>query len=286
MNEEKHTAIKMKDFKLPNKKIKITPIRRKGTWLPETHAASFLFKEAGVRYCVPITESRNVPIEILTQEEKEFLSKELRVDLSVHLPVKDNYWRNRYVKLKDEVRVFDLSKPEDFIDYKILLANKDEIAPSLADRLKKGTYRFAISDLDYEENTRSKYAQNKREANRFFTKLYDKGSVAMSDFLTAYYYAKPGKRVPENATVVWLESEIDKIIESDLNGFLAIASDPDYETKLLIGKAINKKALYKDSNRYSLPEGGLIATNLDDLLIWFKDPINSEEVTRIEAKVQ
>jgi len=48
-----------------------------------------------------------------------------------------------------------------------------------------------------------------------------------------------------------------------------------------------KGALYKDVNSYKLPSTNtIIASNLDDLILWFKDDYNSEEVMKIEAKIQ
>ena len=283
---EEVTKIIKEEFKLPNKKVKVSGIRRKGAWLDEKHAANFLFKDSSVRYCVPLKKDRNEVVDILTPEEKEFLSKELRADLSIHLKPKENYWMNRYVKLKDEVKVLDLSNAQDYIDWKILLSNKDDVAPSAMDKYKKGTYRFCISDLDFEENAKAKHLSKNVEAYKQTGKLLVGGRETMTDFLSAYYFGKPGKQVPLNATVTWLETEIAKVVESDLDGFLAITTDKDYDIKRTIVKAVTARALVRDVNRYSLSDGGLIATNLDDLLVWFKNPINSEEVVKIEAKIQ
>lgn len=284
MEEVKEQKTKM-EFKLPNKKVKVSPIRRKGGFLHPSHAASFLFGGASVRYGTPII-AKDRPIKVLTNEEEAFLSKALDRDLSVYKKKEDNYWLKHQVQLKDEVRILDLSDPQDYLDYKLLLSLKDDIAPDGASKFKKGTYRFCISEMGFEDNSRALTLENKIKGYKFAEKLFNHGIEGMSDFLTAYYFAKPGKRVPENATAAWLKSEIDKVLEEDLTGFLAISEDPDFDIKLLINKAVNKRALYKDVNRYSLPDGGLIATNLDDLLIWFKDPKNSDEVLRIEARVQ
>ena len=56
--------------------------------------------------------------------------------LSVHKKV-DNFWDDSNdvgiskVRLTKQDTILDLTSPEDYIKYKILLANKDFIAPSL-----------------------------------------------------------------------------------------------------------------------------------------------------------
>lgn len=283
MNEEK-TMIEKKPFTLPNKKVKITPIIRKGGIVPPSHEAAHLFGTSSYRFFAPIISKDRVA-KVLTEEEEAYLSKVLKRDLSEFKEPKENYWMKHGVRIYKQVKVLNLADPQDYVDYKILLLQKDIIAPTGADKYKKGTYKFVISDLDYEDNNRSKTLENKQKAYKFSSKLSDGGKEKMGDFLSAYYFGKPGKRVPDNAQLNWLASEIDRIIESDLLGFLAISEDPDYDLKLTITKAINRGVLNKDKNRIMLPEGGLIATNMDDLLLWFKDPVNSEEVTKIEMKV-
>lgn len=282
--------IKEEEFKgLPNKKVKISPIKRKGGWLPPTNAASFLFGESKIKISVPL-QSKNTPKRILTKSEEEYLSKELRTDLSVYAKPSENYWLKHYVKLKEEVSVLNLNDPQQYIDYKILLSQKgtetDLIAPSAEDKLKKATYKFYISDYDYEESSGSKIFNDRMEAYSKCEKIIKGGKESMRDLLNAYYFGKPGKRLPEVTKESWLESEIGKVLNDDVQGFLAIVRDPDYDLKAFVGKALAKKAIYKDMNKYSLPEGGLIATNLDDLIVWLKDPINSTEVTKIEARIQ
>lgn len=43
----------------------------------------------------------------------------------------DNYWDNYQVRLGKGETPLNLSNPNDYINYKVLLANRDFIAPSL-----------------------------------------------------------------------------------------------------------------------------------------------------------
>jgi len=122
-------------FELPNKVVYIKPIKGR-SWLPEKHAASFLFGDSSMEYVIPSDEKRGVLRDPLTVAEKKFFEdKELSGmdfeigDLSVHKK-KDNYWHSFSVKLDSRQLVLDLSKPTDYLRYKVLLTNTELICPS------------------------------------------------------------------------------------------------------------------------------------------------------------
>lgn len=95
-------------------------------------------ENASRTYTVPRLSSGGF-VNVLTNDEKAFLENELQLEfnaLSVHRKV-DNFWDDSNdigisrVRLLKQDTILDLSNPEDYIRYKILLANKDYIAPSL-----------------------------------------------------------------------------------------------------------------------------------------------------------
>nr|DAU83986.1 MAG TPA: hypothetical protein [Crassvirales sp.] len=89
--------------------------------------------ENAVKYfTVPQLESGKL-VNVLTDDEKNFLEEIMGLEynaLSIYKK-ENNYWHNRQVRLLKQDNILDLSDPEQYIKYKILLANKDEIAPSL-----------------------------------------------------------------------------------------------------------------------------------------------------------
>ncbi len=95
-------------------------------------------ENASRTYTVPRLSSGGF-VNVLTNDEKAFLEAELQLEfnaLSVHRK-QDNFWDDSNdrgisrVRLLKQDTILDLSNPEDYIRYKILLANKDYIAPSL-----------------------------------------------------------------------------------------------------------------------------------------------------------
>ena len=110
---------------------------------------------------------------------------------------------------------------------------------------------------------------------------------AMIDYLTII-----GKRPGGNSKIEFLISEIDKQIDSNLNQFLDILEDPDYDTRLLIAKAIQIKAIIKDNNgKYRLPEGDELCkvterNNLSTVINYLNDLANQDIRLQLEALVE
>jgi len=274
-----------KEFKLPNRKVKVTPIRRKGAWLPPTHEASFLFGTAKKGYTVPL-KGNNLPLRILTPEEESYLSKAIDKDLNVHKNPKENYWLNKIVFLTKDIKILDLSDPSDYIEYKILLAQKDEVAEGGDKKFSKGTYKYFIDDVDYQEKKQAESTQAKTNAYIYLGQL-STSTMNMKNFLSAYYINKPGLSVPLNATSEFLQGELGKLVEKDLDGFLALKEDSLYEEKVLLANAISKQAITKEGTKYILPDSkDVIASNTQDALLWLKDTVNSEEVLKIKARIE
>lgn len=278
-------------FTLPEKKILVVPVRRKGRWLPDNHEASFLFKHSYFQVVVP-KDGRNGELkDPLTKEERDYFESNasgLAVeigDLST-LKKKNNFWTNFRVKLDKNVLQLDLSDPMDYLRYKVLSANTDIVAPSSKEKYAKGTYRFAIVEEDYEHEERVKAASEKKNAYKFFGKI-DNSPTKMKNFLNVYYTQKPGgKQVPPNAKKEFLIAEIEKLIEVDLLGFLKLIDDKDYDKKVLIFTAQRTGALVREGMTFKIPDGAVIGDSLQEVITFFDNPANSEEVIKLKARIE
>ena len=79
------------------------------------------------KFTVPIIESSGAYVNVLTNDEKTYLEKSMGLEpnaLSVYLK-RDNYWANYSVRLTKGDNYLDLSIPDDYIKYKVLLANNE-----------------------------------------------------------------------------------------------------------------------------------------------------------------
>jgi len=268
------------------KKMKVVPVIRKGGWLSSVnkeHDGLHTYTGANRRYCLPFSLSRRSLVNpFQSEEQREELERELSLPsgaLSIYKK-KDNYWSNFEVILDKKELSLDLRNPEDVLRYLLLLANSEEIAPSFKDRFE-GAYKYALVDQDSESNERAKKAHTVKEAYKKLGQMEDSVET-MTNFLIVY-----GKKPGNNPRQEFLVSELDKIIENDLEGFMTIVEDEHFETKLLIKKAIQIGAINKPTKtRYELPGGDVIGNSLEQTVDYLKNPLNQENYILIKNRVE
>ena len=140
---------------LRNERIIVKHVpKRTGMITNEKHILFGGMAEGAVRVFVVPKLSSGMYVNVLTDSEKSYLEEVMGLEynaLSVYRKT-DNFWDDSNVNGIARVRLvkgdnyFNLSDPEDYIRYKILLANKDYIAPSLQalEDSPKATYQFVI----------------------------------------------------------------------------------------------------------------------------------------------
>ena len=273
---------------LKNKTIKVMPIEgRNTTWDKPDKNGTRMDINPTFSICVPtsINNGKLVdPLKELTTEEKSDLASKISVsveDFNVYGNNARNYWLGKEVKLfVTQPCSLNLSDPYDFINYCILKSNSDTIAPSYDERYNKGTYKFALVDEEEQVIEKRKTTDKKKEAYKYLGKM-ESSDTKLRNFFKVY-----GRTIPANATRDWMSVEIDKIIDEDINGFLAIVEDKNYEEKIEISEAVASKALVKNSNNtYELPGGQILGT-LDKTIDFLKDSKNSDVLLTIRSRIQ
>jgi hypothetical protein len=268
------------------KKMRVVPVIRQGGWLSsinKDHDGLHTYTGAERRYTLPFSLStRSLVNPFESEDQREDLEKELSLpsgSLSIYKK-KDNYWNSFEVILDKKELSLDLRNPEDVLRYLLLLANREEIAPSFKDRFE-GDFKYALVDQDSESNERAKKAHTVKEAYKKLGQM-EESIETMSNFLLVY-----GKKPGNNPRQEFLVSEIDKIIENDLNGFMSIVEDEDFETKLLITKAIEIGAINRPTKtRYELPGGDVIGNSLQQTVDYLNNPLNQENYILIKNRVE
>jgi hypothetical protein len=293
MSEEGLDVVdKKKLWELPGGTVKVQPIlRRRGMINDPSHTMFFMLEGTDIK--LPVPNDRNGQVMCpLTEEERAYFEDSSRSglpfkrgDLSPFNEGHDNYWKRKEttVRLVKEGFVLDLSKPYDYITYAILRCNKSLIASTTEDMNRK-TCLFALVPEDFEITERVSSADKKKTAYRESAKL-ENDRDAMIDFLTVY-----GKRPATTAKSKFLISEIDKIIENDLNGFLKIIQDDEYETRLLINKAVRIGAIVKKGDKYELKGGDKLSlvgeiNNLNGAINYLKAIENQDVLLTIKAQL-
>lgn len=200
-------------------------------------------------------------VNVLTNSEMAFLENYLGMDkgsLSVYKK-KDNFWSDanpqgiNKVRLRKQDNYLDLSIPEDYIKYKILLANKDFIAPSyqaLEDR-PKATYQFVIIEGNEQVSSAKKSMDITRECYKEFGKIEDNIETLMTVIELI-----DGRNVAPNTSKDFLCTKIDSFIQSNPKGFLKVVKDETLPTKVLIRRSINAGNIIKRGDYLYLKSDG------------------------------
>ena len=202
-------------------------------------------------------------VNVLTNEEKEFLEYYMGLEnnaLSVYNPDSKNFWNDAnpngigMIILRKEDTVLDLSNPNDYIKYKILLANKDYICPSMKEfeDNPKSTYQYVL----LQENNDLQQAVNKTNLKmncyKEFGKIED--NYDLLKFIVETINIRP---LDDTIKIEFLRSEIDSIITSNPKAFYETVKDPLINTKVLIKQAVQRGIIANRGNQYYLIDGNL-----------------------------
>lgn len=182
-------------------------------------------------------------VNILTDKEKAFLEEIMGLEynaLSIYKKV-DNFWDDsnengiNKVRLSKQDNYFNLSDPEDYIRYKILLANKDYIAPSLQSLqdTPKATYQYVIISEGEETKTAKDNMSATMRCYKEFGKIEDD-----FDTLRVIIETIDGRPTSKTVKLEFLQTKANELIQNDSKIFLKVINDPMLSTKVLIKKAI------------------------------------------------
>lgn len=189
--------------------------------------------------------SSGVFVNVLTDGEKAYLEEIMGLEynaLSVYKrPESENYWNDgndtgiSRVTLGKDDNYLNLADPEDYIRYKILLANKDFIAPSMQalEDSPKETYQFVI----IAEGEETKMAKNNMSYTMRCYKEFGKVEEN-ADTLRTIIELIDGRPTSPHSKLEFLQTKANNLIQADSKLFLRVVTDPLLSTKVLIKKAI------------------------------------------------
>ena len=248
---------------LRNEKVIVRFIARAKGMITDPRHILFGGMAAGskIKFTTPLLRSGQYA-DVLTKEEKKFLEYKLGLEpnaLSVHNRT-NNFWSDANeqgigrIELIKGDNPLDLSQPIDYIKYKILLNNKDQIAPSiqvLQDK-PKATYKFVIiSESDTAKAANTKVTL-KAQAYMEFGKINED-----KEKMRVIIETIDGRPTAANSTVEYLQGKIGELIEANTKMFLQVVKDPFLDNKVLIKKAIEAGIISNRGNYLYLRDGNV-----------------------------
>lgn len=245
---------------------------------------------ATLSLCVPILASTGKYKNPLTNAEKKFLEEALGLDsnaLSIYKS-QDNYWDNFYVELGKAGRTLDLSDPEQYIMYKVLLLNDDVIAPDL-DTLRdepKTTYQFVLVKEGEEDKAENSKMDTTMACYKEFGKIDE--DIDTMRILVEILDVRP---YSPKTKIDSLRSRINQLIQDDPRKFLNAIKDPMLHTKMIIRRGVELRVLamrndlyYIASNNTPLADVGEDST-LPVAARWLNMPSHSDIKAMVESEV-
>lgn len=240
-------------------------------------------------YTVPMLRNGDLK-DVLTKNEKAFLESYMGLHddaLSVYRKA-DNYWKNYTVRLFKSDNYLDLNKPEDYIKYKVLLANDNAICPSLKhlQDFPKASYEYVMIAQGDEAKAVMTRVNARKEAYKEYGKIED--NIPM---LRLIVETMTGRAVAPTAKKEQLAERIDTLIENDAKMFLNVVRDPYINTKVLIREGITAGAIIDKAGQLYLKDGNVPLCDGGEATLsvaaeFLNKPKNQEMKFSIEAKIK
>ena len=237
-------------------------------------------------YTVPILASTGTYKNILTDDEKAFLESYMGLEynaLSVYNKT-NNFWANFTVRLTKHDNYLDLSDPNDYIKYKVLLANTDFIADSLRtlNDHPKATYQFVMIKEGESEKREEEKMSVTMKCYKEYGKIEDD-----NDTLRCIIELIDNRPIAKNTKSEFLKSRINSLIQADPKLFYSIITDEYLNNKVLIKTATEEGVIKRRNNLYYFEDTPLCPDGTESTLSVAAEYIglgkNQDLKLRIEA---
>lgn len=221
------------------------------------------------RFVVPRLSSTGLYVNVLTNNEMAFLEQAMGLEkgaLSIYKK-KDNFWSDANpegigkVVLRKQDNYLDLSIPEDYIKYKILLANKDVICKSQQEfeDHPRATYQFVIIN----ENASMQSNLSKMDATMQCYTEY--GAIRHDkDTLRTVIELIEGRPTSPNVKIDYLQGKANEYIQKDPRRFLGVIKDELLPNKVLIKRCVEAGLIGMKNHAYYLRENGLPLCDMNE----------------------
>lgn len=190
---------------------------------------------------------------------------------------KDDFWKDYMIKLDRNDVNLELNRPDDYIIYKVALAQKDHVAKSPKET--SSNHMWVIIDEALEQERTDMRMGNIKRAIMLLGK-YESSAVHLRQILME---SKGGTRIPEEKLndLAFLQREAGRLADEDPQVFINIAEDKDLEFKAALKMAVRFSIITRKGNFYYHLDGEKFAlpgdnNDLAGAILFLKAPENSE----------
>jgi len=281
---------------LLNKKITIALVKRSQSSLHKDDNIGTLITGGAKSFMCPIDKRGNI-ISPLTSDEQSYLEDLLGIDLNPYNDYKINFWSNKKAMVilrkasyltESANLILDLSKPYDFIYYKIALISP-RVAPSYSQRFDKADYEFVILDGDVELEEELSFT-TKEDAVQKYLLDHKNSKKKLFDLLRMYGIDKASKQVAYENSTEWIYNELKKASrkKSEIEKLYLLISlgEKDISSKIFIADCVTMGLLEKRAYEYRLSGGDKISNNEEEAVRWFEDKRNASVKIRFEQIIE
>jgi hypothetical protein len=265
---------------LKNKKIIVKPIFRNNGNFPKGHDGEFMFTDTVWSTDLRPEPGTNRYKAILTEEERLVFEKTLNLEPgSMSFYKKTGFWPKFRAKLTKEGKTLNLSEPLDYLEYLVLLADR-RIAPNWNAKYDSGEYKFAlVDDEEIIKDNNTKSDLNKK-AYKYLGKIED----SVEDMTMVIRLVS--NQIVKSKDLGFLQSEIQKILDNNIKGFVEVMEDKSFGTKAFINKALDAKALDRTvKGGYALKGGDEIGRTLSETVEFLESNKNQDIFLKLKAQI-
>jgi len=269
------TMVKENESVFKNDRVTLKPIKKNG-WLPEDHDGSIRYSKCFERLTVQSQRGTGVLNTGLTDEDERRLEKKMNMSQGTLSRYNKDYWNKFYIDVPKEGKELDLANPKDELTYFVLKAHQ-RIANSEMERFDSPFAEYVMTSVEQEAKVENKKSKLKRKAYKVFSNM---NTTEMRDVLKVI-----GKRAGDDASVDFIESQLDKIVTEDPQEFLATVEDPTFIMRAFIDDCLSSRVLTKSGTKYVLPGGDVVGYTLEQTIEYLKNPDNQEVYLDLKGKL-
>ncbi len=269
------TTVTEKESVFKNDKVTLKPIKKNG-WLPDDHDGSIRYSKCFERLTIQSQRGTGVLNTGLTEEDERRLEKKMNMASGTLSRYNSDYWNKFYIDVPKEGKQLDLANPKDELTYFVLKAHQ-RVANSEMERFDSPFAEYVMTSVEQEARVENKKSKLKRKAYKVFSNM---NTTEMKDVLKVL-----GKRAGDDASVDFVESQLDKIVTDDPAQFIATVEDPTFEMRAFIDDCLSSRVLMKNGTKYTLPGGDVVGYTLEQTIEYLKNPDNQEVYLDLKGKM-